>query len=182
MLLKKNNQVMKHLFEKCLKDPGDAQPRGMNIITCRNLLTEMRTEGNPGLGNRSDNGTQFNGELFTVFCERNKIIKILSSVSRPQANGQVEVVNKTLKDTMKKNLDVAKGRWVDELPQVLWAHRTTEKTAMGHTPFSLAFGSEAMLPVEANNLTHIQEIYNQEENQELLKLSLDLLDEKRTES
>ncbi|XP_060965518.1 uncharacterized protein LOC133034447 [Cannabis sativa] len=130
----------------------------------------------------SDNGTQFDGELFIGFCERNKIIKSFSSVSRPQANGQVEAVNKTLKDTIEKKLDAAKGRWVDELPQVLWAHRTTEKIATGHSPFSLAFGLEAMLPVEVNISTHRREFYNQEENQELLKLSLDLLDEKRTES
>ncbi|KAM6556394.1 hypothetical protein CsatB_003413 [Cannabis sativa] len=102
----------------------------------------------------SDNETQFDGDLFIEFCERNKIIKSFSSVSRPQANGQVEAVNKTLKDTIKKKLDAAKGRWVDELPQVLWAHIITEKLATGHTPFSLAFGSEAMLLVEVNISTH----------------------------
>ncbi|XP_060960917.1 uncharacterized protein LOC133031437 [Cannabis sativa] len=87
----------------------------------------------------SDNRTEFDGVVSTQFCERNKIIKSLSSVSILQANGQVEAVNKTLKDTIKKKLDAAKGKWVDELPQVLWAHKTTEKTAMGHTPFSIAF-------------------------------------------
>ncbi|XP_030477954.1 uncharacterized protein LOC115694995 [Cannabis sativa] len=126
----------------------------------------------------SNNRIQFDGDLFTEFCKRNKIIKSLLSVSRPQANGQVEAVNKTLKDTIKKELDAAKGRCIDELPQVLWAHRTTEKTTTGQTPFLLAFGSEAMLPVEVNISTHRREFYDQEENQELLKLSLDLLDEK----
>ncbi|KAM6580432.1 hypothetical protein CsatA_004206 [Cannabis sativa] len=130
----------------------------------------------------SNNGTKFDGELFTEFCERNKIIKSFSSVSRPQAKGQVEVVYKTLKDTIKKRLDVAKGRWADELPQVLWAHRTTEKIATGHTPFSLAFGSEAMLPVEVNIATDRRDFYNQEENQEILKFSLDLLEEECPES
>ncbi|XP_060974614.1 uncharacterized protein LOC133039709 [Cannabis sativa] len=130
----------------------------------------------------SDKENLFDGDLFTEFCERNKIIKSFSSVARPQANGQVEGVNKTLKDTIKKKLDAAKGRWVDELPQVLWAHIITEKTATGHTPFSLAFGSEAMLPVEVNISTQRRELYNQEENLELLKFSLDLLDEKRAES
>ncbi|KAM6546020.1 hypothetical protein CsatB_026756 [Cannabis sativa] len=64
---------------------------------------------------------------------------------RPQANGQVEAANKTLKDTIKKKLDVGKGRWVDELPQVLWAHRTTEKTTMRYTPFSKPTPSNKIL-------------------------------------
>lgn len=38
-----------------------------------------------------------------------------------QANGQVEVVNKTIKYTLKRKMDASKGAWVDELPQVLWA-------------------------------------------------------------
>ncbi|KAM6563176.1 hypothetical protein CsatB_023174 [Cannabis sativa] len=112
----------------------------------REIINEIH-EGFCGDHIVSDNGTQFDSELFTEFCERNKIIKSFSSVSRSQENGQVEVVNKTLKDNIKKKLDVAKGRWVNELPQLLWAHRTTEKRVAGYTPFSLAFGSEAMLPV-----------------------------------
>ncbi|KAM6569035.1 hypothetical protein CsatB_017020 [Cannabis sativa] len=111
-----------------------------------------------------DERTQFDGELFTEFCERNKIIKIFSLVSRPQENGQVEAVNKTLKDTIKKKLDAAKGRWVDELPLVLWANKKTKKIATRYTPFSVAFGSEAMLPVEVNIATHKREFYDQEEN------------------
>ena len=44
----------------------------------------------------SDNGTQFESDEFTGFCEKNGIIKSFSSVARPQGNGQVEAVNKTL--------------------------------------------------------------------------------------
>ena len=42
----------------------------------------------------SDNRTQFDSDLFTNFCEKNGIIKSFSSVTHPQANGQVKVVNK----------------------------------------------------------------------------------------
>ncbi|XP_071730065.1 uncharacterized protein [Rutidosis leptorrhynchoides] len=38
--------------------------------------------------------------------------------------------------------------WVDELSNVLWAHRTTFKKSTGKTPFSLVYGSEAMIPAE----------------------------------
>ncbi|KAL6335031.1 hypothetical protein AAG906_025818 [Vitis piasezkii] len=41
------------------------------------------------------------------------------------ANGQVEVMNKSLLDALKKMLQGADRCWVEELPRVLWAHRTT---------------------------------------------------------
>ena len=70
----------------------------------------------------SDNGTQFESGAFTDFCEKNGIIKSFSSVARPQGNRQVEAVNKTLKSSMKKRLEEAKGRWPEELPNVLWSY------------------------------------------------------------
>ena len=50
----------------------------------------------------SVNGTKFDYQLFTDFCGKQGITKIFSTVSHPQANRQVEAVNKTLKDTLKK--------------------------------------------------------------------------------
>nr|XP_016499424.1 PREDICTED: uncharacterized protein LOC107818028 [Nicotiana tabacum] len=48
----------------------------------------------------------------------------------------------------KKRLDDAKGKWREVLPEVLWAYRTTSKISTGATPFSLVYGSEALIPVE----------------------------------
>ena len=70
------------------------------------------------------------------------------SVAHPQANGQVEAVNKTLKSTLKKRLEQAKGAWPEELPKAFWSYRTTARTTTGHSPFSMAYGFEAMIPVE----------------------------------
>jgi hypothetical protein len=50
-----------------------------------------------------------------------------------------------------KNFDRLKpyaGKWVIELPSVLWALRMTPSCATGNTPFSLVYGFEAMLPTE----------------------------------
>ena len=68
-----------------------------------------------------DNRMQFDSDLFTDFCEKYGITKSFSSVSYPQANGQVDAVNKTLKASLKKRLDEAKGLWLKQLSQVLWA-------------------------------------------------------------
>ena len=49
---------------------------------------------------------------------------------------------------MKKRLRQSKGKWVEELPAVLWTYRTTPKHSTGLSPFHLAFGTEAVLPTE----------------------------------
>ena len=53
-------------------------------------------------------------------------------------------------DELKKILDGAKGRWVEELPNVLWAYRTTPKRSTGETLFSLTYRAEAVIPAEVN--------------------------------
>ncbi|KAK3020068.1 hypothetical protein RJ639_004068 [Escallonia herrerae] len=76
------------------------------------------------------------------------IILISPEVAHPQSNGQTENMNRGILQGLKKKLNEAKGAWVDELPKVLWAYRTTPHSVTGETPFSLYYGTEAMLPVE----------------------------------
>ena len=49
---------------------------------------------------------------------------------------------------MKKRLEQAKGRWPEELPGVLWASQTTPHSSTGETPFSLVYGTKAVIPAE----------------------------------
>ncbi|GJU81556.1 reverse transcriptase domain-containing protein [Tanacetum coccineum] len=65
-----------------------------------------------------------------------------------QTNGLVERANRSLGEGIKARLDRHKGRWVEELSHVLWAHRTTIKVSTGDTPFSLVYGTEAVIPAE----------------------------------
>ena len=63
-------------------------------------------------------------------------------------NGQTEVTNRTLLKIIKTKLDDAKGAWPEELPNVLWAYRTTARTPTRETPFRLTYGTEAVIPIE----------------------------------
>ena len=69
-------------------------------------------------------------------------------VSRPQAYGQVKAVNKTIKHNLKTKLENLKGRWADDLPEVLWTYRTTARSTTRETLFSLAQRYEAMVLVK----------------------------------
>jgi hypothetical protein len=61
----------------------------------------------------------------------------------------VERTNGKIFTAIKKMLlDDKKGKWVDLLPEAVWALNTTECWATGFTPFRLLYGSEAMTPQE----------------------------------
>ena len=96
----------------------------------------------------SDNGKQFDNAKFRDFCVELGIKNYYSSPAHPQSNGQAEVTIRTLKAALKTKLEGLKGNWVEYLPEVLWAYRTTQKSATRETPFALAFGTEAVAPVE----------------------------------
>ena len=130
----------------------------------------------------SDNGRQFDNTPFRNFCEQLGINNHYSSPSHPQANGQVEVANRSLLKIIKTRLEGVKGVWLDELPGVLWAYRTIVRTPTGETPFKLAYGSKVVMPVEVHVANHRVMKYQDEENEEQLRLNLDLIDEVRMDA
>ena len=130
----------------------------------------------------SNYGQQFNNTPFREFCEQFRINNHYSSPSQPQANGQAEVVNRSLLKIIKTQLKEAKGIWLNELPSVLWAYRTTMRTFTGETPFKLAYGSEAVIPAEVHMANHKVMGYRDEENEEQFRLNLDLIDEVRMDA
>ena len=105
-----------------------------------------------------------------------------SSPGHPQANSQTEVTNQTLLKIIKVRLEEAKGVWLEELPNVLWAYRTTSRTPIGETPFKLTYGIEAVIPIEVEVTSMRRKAFNKESNDNQLRVNLDYLDEVRDEA
>ena len=122
----------------------------------------------------SDDGKQFDNSKFRDFCAELGIMNYYSSPAHPQSNGQAEVTIRTLKATLKTKLEDLKGKWVEYLPEVLWAYRITQKSATQETQFALAFGTEAVAPVEVGLKSPRIELVAVEHNDEALFLNLDL--------
>ena len=95
-----------------------------------------------------DNGMQFISKAFQQFCIEYVISNVYSSPRYPQSNGQAEVKNETLLRYLKNLFTTTKGKWVDKFSVALWAYRTTPRQPTGGTPYSLAFGAEAWIPIE----------------------------------
>eukprot|EP00253_Pinus_taeda_P021818 PITA_21818 len=89
---------------------------------CNHMMTELTTQ----LGLQHDSSTPY----------------------YPQANGQVEVVNKVLVTRLKCTVGVHKSNWHLILFSALWAYRTSMKYATRFTPFQLVYYLEATLPIE----------------------------------
>jgi len=73
----------------------------------------------------TDNGWQFVDRKLEPFLDELGMKHVTSSVEHPQTNGQAKAANKVILSQLKKRLGTAKGKWVDELLEVLWAYRCT---------------------------------------------------------
>ena len=89
------------------------------------------------------------------------------------------MTNQTLLKIIKARLDEAKGAWPEELPNVLWAYRTTTRTPTGETPFRLTYGTETVISVEVGITNIKQDMFHKESNDDQLKIILNYLDEVR---
>ena len=127
----------------------------------------------------SDNGLQFDSKAFRNYCGELGITNRHSTFAYPQGNGQAETVNKVIVNGLKKKLDDAKGKWVEELPHVLWTYRTTPRRSTKETPFSMTYGAEAVIPLDTGFPTLRTNSFSPGDNNEHLKKNLDLIEEKR---
>ncbi|GJV47880.1 reverse transcriptase domain-containing protein [Tanacetum coccineum] len=107
------------------------------------------------------------------------ITQRFASVKNPQSNGLVERANRSLSKGIKARLGEGNKNWVEELPHVLWAHRTMIKSSHGDTSFSLTYVTEAVIPAEIRMPTYSTATVDAVHNDEELRLNLDLLEEKR---
>ena len=126
----------------------------------------------------SDNGPQFDSRIYQDFCQELKILNLYSTPRYPQSNGQAEASNKTLLTALKKRLDSANGKWVEKLPEVLWAYRTTARKPTGVSPFVLTYRMEAVIPTEIG-LPTVRAATSESANEESIIRELDASDELR---
>ena len=122
---------------------------------------------------------QFDSRAFREFCSDLGIKNRYFTPAYPQGNGQAEAVNKTIVNELKKRLDGAKGKWAEELPNVLWAYRTTPRRSTGETPFSLMYEAKAVKPIKVNLCSARVEGFNPSQNKGMMVERLNLLEEYR---
>ena len=94
-----------------------------------------------GMPNRiiTDLGSPFTAIEFRSWAQDCGISIDYASIAHPQANSQVEQANGLLLARIKPRLfDELKdygGKWIYELPKVVWGLRTQQSRAIGYSPF-----------------------------------------------
>jgi len=76
---------------------------------------------------------------------------------------------------LRNRLDNAKGRWLEELVEVLWAYKCTPQSATNESPFNLVYRADAMIPVEISEPSLRRELYDPIRNHQNMNTHLDLL-------
>jgi hypothetical protein len=97
----------------------------------------------------TDLGSNFTSFEFFDFCEQKSIQIKYVSVAHPGANGQVERANGMILEALRKKVfnknEKFAGKWIRELPYVVWSLRTQPSRALhANTPFFMVYGSEAV--------------------------------------
>ena len=96
----------------------------------------------------TDQGAEFEGNLFKSLALLLGSVKVRTSPYRPQSDGQVERFNRSVLNMLSAFVCDRANDWDDHLPYVLMAYRSSVHSSTGCTPFVMVHGQEQNLPVD----------------------------------
>ena len=112
------------------------------------LVKEMISRYGYPLDLLSDQGRNFESQIFAELCQLLGIRKIRTSPRHPQSNGQVERFKKTLIPMIRPYLQGEQTNWDINLHLLTSAYRSTRHESTRYTPNMLMFRREVRLPGE----------------------------------
>ncbi|XP_059629587.1 uncharacterized protein LOC132272458 [Cornus florida] len=138
--------VATELYTKCVEAEALSKDTGQVVANFikENIICQF---GVPRII-LSDNGTPFVNSRVRRLLGTYQITHHKSTPYYPKGNGQAEATNKTLIRILSMTVKQNRDKWSEQLPLTLWAYRTTTRAPTTATPFSLVYGTEAVLPVE----------------------------------
>ena len=96
----------------------------------------------------TDGGSHFTNSHFRTLLRKYGVHHRSTTPYYPQANGQVEVSNREVKNILKKIICTDGRDWAAKLPDAPWAYRTAFKTPIGMSTFRLIYGKPCHLPIK----------------------------------
>ena len=96
----------------------------------------------------TDQGRNFESNLFKEVCKLLQIHKSRTTAYRPSANGQVERVNRTLMASIRCYINKNPDNWDEKLSLITSALRSSVNRNTGFTPNRLMLGREINIPAD----------------------------------
>ena len=121
----------------------------------------------------SDQGTNFESDLFKKICRIWSIDKVRTSAYKPSTNGNIDRFYATLNSTIAKWISADHRNCDTHLPAVAFAYRTSVHESAGFTPYFLMFGRESQIsadivygppPDDRNKETTVNDFVNIQQN------------------
>ena len=124
---------------------------------CQILVDQFFSRFGLPLYIHSDQGRNFESNLFQEICKLLDIVKTRTTPYRPASNGQVERSNRTVLQTIRSYLKGEDTNWDKFLPIISMAIRGTANRNTGYTPNYLMFGRELSLPDELFGISQLNQ-------------------------
>ena len=108
----------------------------------------------------SDQGRNFEAEVFAEVCRILGIHKTRTTPYNPKSDGLIERFNRTLINMVATMIDPHKRQkdWDLQLPFATFAYRSTPQESTGETPNMLMFGRETRMPIELTTATTTRDL------------------------
>ena len=97
---------------------------------------------------QSDRGAEFVGEVLECLSGMLDYEKLHTLSYRPQSNGQVERMNRTLLQQLSCMCGDKPRTWDQMIPHIFSAYRCCVQKSTGQTPYMMVYGEERKLPVD----------------------------------
>ena len=96
----------------------------------------------------TDQGRNFESDLFREICQLMSIDKIRTTAYKPSTNGTIERFHSTLNSMLAKLVSDNQRDWDQFLPAVAFAYRSSIQESTGFSPYYLLYGREARIPAD----------------------------------
>ena len=96
----------------------------------------------------TDQGANFESNLFKEICKILDIDKTRTTVMRPQSDGMAERYMRTLVNMLASFVSVHQKDWDHYVPLLMMAYRSSVHETTGISPCQMMFGREVNLPID----------------------------------
>lgn len=97
---------------------------------------------------QTDQGTNFTSRLFEQLVDELQVEHQMSSAYHPESQGALERFHQTLKSMLRTYCVETNKEWVDGLPLLMFAIRSTKQESLGFSPAELVFGHTVRGPLK----------------------------------